>query len=102
MSFIEGAFLHNLGNFTKNFAPPNSCKFFSNLSIKSLLTLLLLNVKVGETNFVLVNICNPNTKTEQVATLYDLDKILENIKYLYDKYIVLTRDSDFFFDTYQL
>ena len=61
--------------------------------------ILILNVKVGETNFVLLNIDNPNTETEQVATLHDLDKMLETIKDLYDKHIVLAGDFNFFFDT---
>ena len=47
--------------------------------------ILILDVKVDESNFVLVNIYNPNTETEQVATLHDLDKMLETIKDLYDK-----------------
>ena len=41
--------------------------------------ILILDVKVDESNFVLVNIYNPNTETEQVATLHDLDKMLETI-----------------------
>ena len=61
--------------------------------------ILILDVKVDETNFVLVNIYNPNTETEQVATLHDLDKMLETIKDLYDKHIVLAGDFNFFFDT---
>ena len=47
--------------------------------------ILILNVKVDESNFVLVNIYNPNTETEQVATLHGLDIMLETIKDLYDK-----------------
>ena len=58
-----------------------------------------MDVKVDESNFVLVNIYNPNTETEQVATLHDLDKMLETIKDLYDKQIVLAEDFNFFFDT---
>ena len=42
--------------------------------------ILIFDVKVNETNFVLVNIYNPNTKTEQKATLHDFDKMLESIK----------------------
>ena len=34
---------------------------------------------VDETNFVLVNIYNPNTETEQVMTLLDLGKLLKTI-----------------------
>ena len=61
--------------------------------------ILTLDVKVDDFNFVLVNIYNPNTETEQVATLHDLDKILETIKDSYDKHIVLAGDFNFFFDT---
>ena len=60
---------------------------------------LILDVKVHETNFVLVSIYNPNTEIEQVATLLDLDKILETIKDLNDRNIVLVGDFNFFFDT---
>ena len=61
--------------------------------------ILILDVMVDETNFVLVNIYNPNTETEQVTTLLDLDKILEVIKDFSDKHIVLADDLNFFFDT---
>ena len=49
-----------------------------------------------------IYIYNPNSETEQVATLHDLDKMLETIKDLYDKHIVLTGDFNFFFDTPQV
>ena len=61
--------------------------------------ILILDVKVDNTNFVLVNIYNPNTKTEQVATFHDPDKMLETIKDLYDKHIILAGDFNFFFET---
>ena len=61
--------------------------------------ILILDVMVDETNFVLINIYNPNTETEQVTTLLDLDKILEAIIDLSDKHIVLADDLNFFFDT---
>ena len=51
---------------------------------------------VDETNFVLVNIYNPNTKTEQVTTLLDLGKMLETIKDFSDKHVVLAGDFNFF------
>ena len=60
--------------------------------------MLILDVKFDESNFFLVNIYNPNTKTEQVATLHDLDKMLEIVKDLHDKHIVLDGDFHFFFD----
>ena len=63
-----------------------------------ILILDILDVMVDETNFVLVNIYNPNTKTEQVTNLLDLGKMLETIKHLSDKHIVLAGDFNFFFD----
>ena len=61
--------------------------------------ILKLDVMVDETNFVLVNIYNPNTETEQVKTLTDLGKMLETIKDFSDKPIDLASDFNFFFDT---
>ena len=49
--------------------------------------ILILDVMVNEINFVLVNIYNPNTETEQVTTLLDLGKMLETIKDFSDKHI---------------
>ena len=46
--------------------------------------ILILDIKVDEANFD--KTYNPNTETEQVATLHDLDKMLETIKDLYDKH----------------
>ena len=45
----------------------------------------MLDVKIDETNLVLVIIYNPNIETEQVTTLLDLGKMLETIKDLSDK-----------------
>ena len=60
--------------------------------------ILISDVKVDDTNFVPVSIYIPNTKTEQVETLHDLDKMLETIKDLHDKHIVLAGDLNFLFD----
>ena len=54
---------------------------------------------VDETNFVLVNIYNPNTETEQLMTLLDLGKLLKTIQDFSDKHIVLAGDFNFFYDT---
>ena len=54
---------------------------------------------VDETNFILVNIYNPNTETKQVTTHLDLSRMLETIKDFSDKHIVLAGDFNFFFDT---
>ena len=59
---------------------------------------MILDVKFDEANFVLVNIFNPNTKTEQVTTLFDVGKKLETINDLSHKHIVSAGDFNFFFD----
>ena len=59
--------------------------------------ILISDVMVDETNFVLVNIYNANTKTEQVTTLLDLGKMLETIKDFSDKHIILAGDFNIFF-----
>ena len=51
---------------------------------------------MDESNFVLVDIYNPNTETEQVATLHDLYIMLETINDLYDKHIDSAGDLKFF------
>ena len=51
--------------------------------------ILILDAKNDQTNFALVNIYNPNIKTEQVKAVLDVGKMLETIKDLSDKYIVL-------------
>ena len=61
---------------------------------------MISDVKVDKSNFVLANIYNPNTETEQIETLHYLDKMLETIKKLYDKHIALAGDFHFFFDTF--
>ena len=60
--------------------------------------ILRLDVKVDKTNVVLVNIYNPNTKTGQVATLHDIDKMLKTIKDLYEKHIALAGNFNCYFD----
>lgn len=60
--------------------------------------ILILDDKVKETNFALVNFINPVTDIEQIATLHDLYNVLEIIQDFYSRHIVLASDSDFVFD----
>ena len=60
--------------------------------------ILILDVMVDETNFVVMNIYNPKTETDQVTTLLNLGKMLETIKDFSDKHIVLAGNFNFFFD----
>ena len=55
----------------------------------------ILNVKVNEANFVLINNYNPNSKTVEVKSLLDLAKMLETVKELSDKHIVLAGNFNF-------
>ena len=59
--------------------------------------ILIFDVKVEETNFVLVNLFNPNTETEQVTIFLDLGKMLEAIKDFYDELKVLVGNVYFYF-----
>ena len=52
---------------------------------------------VNETNFIVVNIYNPNTKTEQVTAYLDLGRMLKAIKDFSEKHIVLAGGFSFFF-----
>ena len=54
---------------------------------------------VDETNFVLGNIYILNAEAEQITTLIDLGRMLETIKDLPDKHIVLADNFNLFFDT---
>ena len=57
----------------------------------------IFDVKVEETNFVLVNLFNPNTETEQVTIFLDLGKMLEAIKDFYDEHKVWVGNVYFYF-----
>ena len=59
----------------------------------------VLHVKIDDTNFLLLNIYNHNTETEQVTALHGLDKMLETSKDLYEKHTVLAGRFNFFFGT---
>ena len=62
--------------------------------------ILILDVKIDETNFVLINIYYPSSKTKQVKTLLNLGKMLETVKDFSDKHIVLAGTFNFIFDTF--
>ena len=59
--------------------------------------ILILDVMIDKTNFILVNIYNPNTETEQVTTFLGLGRMLKIIKDFCDKYIVLSGDFILFY-----
>ena len=60
--------------------------------------ILILEVKLDDTIFVLVNIYNPNTENEQLETLSFLIKLLNNIEDLHTKNVILGGDFNVFFN----
>ena len=60
--------------------------------------ILLLDVKIDDTVFVLVNIYNANTENDQLQTLSDLNDILGNINDIETKNIILGGDFNVFFN----
>ena len=60
--------------------------------------ILLLEVKIEETQFVLINIYNPNTETEQSKILDDLLDFTEDVENINNKKIIFGGDFNLFFD----
>ena len=60
--------------------------------------ILLVEVKIDDTVFVLINICSANTDLEQRQTLSDLVSILDQVNYIQNKNIVFGGDFNVMFD----
>ena len=60
--------------------------------------ILLLEVKIEKTQFVLINIYNPNTETEQSKILDDLLDFIEDLENINNKKIIFGGDFNLFFD----
>ena len=61
---------------------------------------LIIEAKVGNENFLLFNLYDANTESEQLSTLYDLINMLEKINDVADKNVVLGGDFNLFFLSY--
>ena len=59
--------------------------------------ILVIEVKIDDSVFLLINIYNANTKSEQLQTLNDLINILETFKDIRDKSVVLGGDFNVIF-----
>ena len=59
----------------------------------------ILDVQVDGTDFLLINLCNPNKECEQLNVLTTLFHSLSNITDLHCKNIIFGRDSDILFGT---
>ena len=86
----------------------NSCgtltRFYGNINVvvKKLLNdkngrILILEVTIDGTEYILVNICNVNIERHLLETLQNLSILFENFDNFYDKNVILARNFNFFF-----
>ena len=61
--------------------------------------LLLIEAIVGHVKFVLINIYNCNTESQQLLTLTELYKILQNVDDIGSKNILIGGDFNFHFSS---
>ena len=61
-------------------------------------TVLLVEATTDDMIFVLINICNTNTESEQLETLSDLVSIIDKVKDIQSKNIVLGGDFNVIFN----
>ena len=61
--------------------------------------LLLIEVIVDDVKFVLINIYNCNTESQQLLTLTELHKILQNVDDIGNKNIIIGGDFNFYFNS---
>ena len=61
--------------------------------------ILILGVTVNDDNFLLINLYNSNTKSEQIVTLSALQNLLEKIDDIKNKNIILGGDFNLIFDS---
>ena len=59
---------------------------------------LVLDVQIDDSDFLLMNIYNANTEKEQVSVLNELSTILSNFKNIHNHNIIFTGDFNIFFD----
>ena len=60
--------------------------------------ILIVDADIDEETFVLINLYNANTETEQIKTICELDQLLSNFCLDSNKKIILVRDFNLFFD----
>ena len=60
--------------------------------------ILIVDPDTDEETFVLINLYNSNTETEQIKTIYELDQLLSDFCLDSNKKIILAGDFNLFFD----
>ena len=61
--------------------------------------ILILDVIINDVNFVLINLNNADTETEQVSVLNNLSSLLENFDVTLEKNLILARDFNLFLNS---
>ena len=61
--------------------------------------ILVLEASLEDKKYILINIYNSNTESEQIETLEHLNRILNTIDYSHEKHIILGGDLNIFFDS---
>ena len=69
-----------------------------NIKRDNLARILVIEVKIDDSVFVLINIYNANTELEQLHTLNDLINILETFQDIQNKIVVLDGDFNVIFN----
>ena len=62
--------------------------------------ILLLEINIDDSSFVLINIYNTNNELDQVKTLTDLSEILECVDNIQNKNIIFVGDFNIIFDSF--
>ena len=60
-----------------------------------------MDADIDEETFVLINLHNANTETEQIKTIYELDQVLSDFCLDSNKKIIIAGNFDSFFDPSQ-
>ena len=60
--------------------------------------ILILEVTIDDTEYLLINIYNANAEQHQLETLQNLSILLENFDNFYDKNVILAGDFNLFFN----
>ena len=61
--------------------------------------ILILDVTINDVNFVLINLYNANTETEQVSVLNNLSSLLEKFDVTLEKNLIFTGDFNLFLNS---
>ena len=59
--------------------------------------ILLLEIKIDESPYILINLYNPNTETDQVSVLNELDRMISSLNNTPNAQIILGGDFNFTF-----